>query len=168
MQTMCVLLMLSTKTWALFLATGIAMMSQQCMLGDLPVSNGKGTSQIHAPTSRKAWARFIANVWLLHWNIWENTKTSITGEWKWKFAAIKVLEFAHSACPCKNFALKCFTELGSAIKFRHITKTSEILAASWRPWTYSRSWIISPANAHSRSYAHTFIQAPNDLSFCAK
>ena len=43
---------------------------------------------------------------------------------------------------------------------------SEILAASWRPRTYSRSWIISPANTHSRSYAHTFIQAPKSLVLC--
>ena len=40
------------------------------MLGDLQLSNGKRSSKLpvrnHAYL-RKAWARFIAKVWLLHW-----------------------------------------------------------------------------------------------------
>ena len=45
------------------------------MLGDLQLSNGKRSSKLpvrnHAYL-RKAWARFIAKVWLLHGNTWEN------------------------------------------------------------------------------------------------
>ena len=55
--------------------------------------------------------------------------------------------------------------LGSVIKYRVFMKMSEILAANWHPWTYSRTWTISSVSAHSWKYAHTFLCAPKPLVF---
>ena len=42
------------------------------MLGDLPVSNGKGCHNCPRGTTPTNGKRFIAKVWLLPWNIWDN------------------------------------------------------------------------------------------------
>ena len=47
-------------------ASGTAMCSQQCMLGDLTLLNGKRSSNFLYIRVHKAWAHFIPKVWLLH------------------------------------------------------------------------------------------------------
>ena len=42
---------------------------------------------------------------------------------------------------------------------------SGILEASWRPWTYPRTWTLSPVSAHSRRCVPTFFRTPKPLVF---
>ena len=67
---------------------------------------GRQTSGIRV---RKAWVHLLQKYGFCIGEL----KTSIPGERKWnrKIPAINLLDFAHSACRCKKFGLKCLTEL---------------------------------------------------------
>ena len=74
---------------------------------------GRQTSCIRV---RKAWAHFIAKVWLLHWNIWgakiiHTRRTKV----KRKIPTINLLDFAHSACRCKKFGEMPHRALGISV-----------------------------------------------------
>ena len=84
----------------------------------------------------------------------------VTVKWVW-FMWKCVVHFFHA---CLYIPEPPFLNLGSTIKFWDFIEMSEILAESWHPWTYSRTWTVSPVSAHSRRYIPTFFQAPKPLA----